>query len=53
MVSSKKNGPKLIVSDYEHLSCDIVHIGTNAAVKPAAFIFRADLLKKDSAVPPP
>lgn len=32
-------GSKLIVSDYEHLGCDIVHIGINASVKHAAFIF--------------
>jgi hypothetical protein len=32
------------------MSCDIVHIGINAAVKPAAFIFRADLLKTETAV---
>lgn len=32
-------GSKLIVSVYEHLSCDIVHTGINAAVKHTAFIF--------------
>jgi hypothetical protein len=43
-------GYKLIVSDYELLSCDIVHISTNAVAKPAAFIFRAEFLKTESAV---